>query len=698
MLSFSHCTACTCNTLGTKANRGCDHATGKCECKNNVIGRDCDRCRENYYGIDEGLEGCKPCDCDPGGSLSAQCDLKTGQCICRPHITGRRCDQPAEGYFVPQLDHLRYEAENAIMKSPDARTEIREVSRVSDRTWTGDGFVYVTDRSSLEFEINNVPTLMQYDVIVRYESQLSRPVRARILIETIESHISHSGLPSKNVTCTPRGLHQQEFRQIELHPHGRFVSTNGQADDSGIGGPVCLSPGQSYKIRISFEPVQSGHSWEASDILLIDSFVITPVTSQLAPFDPAYNSPESNYNVDRKLQEYKHYRCEEQLRHARKPAAHQVCDQLQLSAGMAVFNGARACECDQTGSLDTSCAQLGGQCKCRANVLGRRCDHCAAGFWNFGPNGCESCDCHPSGSRNKICNVRSGACLCNENAHGQKCDSCGPGSWGWPDCRPCSCNLHAQFCDSKTGFCQDCADHTDGNQCERCVTGYYGHPIIGSELPCRACPCPGVPESGLYHATGCKLDARTSFPICACKPGYTGERCDRCADNYWGDATILGSECRRCECNGNADLSEAGACDAQTGRCLRCLYQTDGDHCEHCRAGFYGDASKHDCRPCDCYAPGTNSSAGAPCDGVSGQCFCLPGVTGKRCDQCEADKWDLASGKGCKACDCDTAGSTSSQCNLLDGQCECSPGYGGKHCNECQKDYYGDPAKQCYCK
>ena len=40
---------CTCNAGGSE-NAACDTA-GKCTCKANVIGRDCDSCEEGYYGF-----------------------------------------------------------------------------------------------------------------------------------------------------------------------------------------------------------------------------------------------------------------------------------------------------------------------------------------------------------------------------------------------------------------------------------------------------------------------------------------------------------------------------------------------------------------------------------------------------------------------------------------------------------------------
>ena len=35
------------------------------------------------------------------------------------------------------------------------------------------------------------------------------------------------------------------------------------------------------------------------------------------------------------------------------------------------------------GSLSEVCAEFGGQCECKADVIGRTCDRCAAGFFGF---------------------------------------------------------------------------------------------------------------------------------------------------------------------------------------------------------------------------------------------------------------------------------------------------------------------------
>ena len=49
-----------------------------------------------------------------------------------------------------------------------------------------------------------------------------------------------------------------------------------------------------------------------------------------------------------------------------------------------------ACECNRVGSIEDqrgdTCNTYTGQCVCKANVLGVKCDQCAPGFWNFMSN------------------------------------------------------------------------------------------------------------------------------------------------------------------------------------------------------------------------------------------------------------------------------------------------------------------------
>lgn len=105
------CQECTCNTLGTVDNKGCDVFTGGCTCKRLVTGRDCNQCMPQTYGLSDSHDGCTPCDCDIGGALDAECDVISGQCRCRPHMQGRNCSTPKQNYFIPTL-HTVLEAES----------------------------------------------------------------------------------------------------------------------------------------------------------------------------------------------------------------------------------------------------------------------------------------------------------------------------------------------------------------------------------------------------------------------------------------------------------------------------------------------------------------------------------------------------------------------------------------------------------
>ena len=91
-----NCQPCQCYSPGTHLDNEqllpvCDSYTGKCQCKPNVVGHNCDKCKDAYFRIDSNM-GCDPCNCDPIGSINGTCNVYAGQCFCRPGVTGLRCD------------------------------------------------------------------------------------------------------------------------------------------------------------------------------------------------------------------------------------------------------------------------------------------------------------------------------------------------------------------------------------------------------------------------------------------------------------------------------------------------------------------------------------------------------------------------------------------------------------------------------
>ncbi|XP_015254719.1 PREDICTED: laminin subunit beta-3 [Cyprinodon variegatus] len=96
------CIRCICSAEGTVNGAQCEDSTGSCQCKANVEGPRCDRCKRGFYGLSSSDPlGCKQCSCSPVGSLSVLCDPVTGMCPCRPHFHGLTCDECSEGYWRP---------------------------------------------------------------------------------------------------------------------------------------------------------------------------------------------------------------------------------------------------------------------------------------------------------------------------------------------------------------------------------------------------------------------------------------------------------------------------------------------------------------------------------------------------------------------------------------------------------------------
>ncbi|XP_074940945.1 laminin subunit alpha-3 isoform X2 [Phalacrocorax aristotelis] len=181
-------------------------------------------------------------------------------------------------------------------------------------------------------------------------------------------------------------------------------------------------------------------------------------------------------------------------------------------------------------------------------------------------------------------------CSCPPEYAGDSCQECGLGFYREKKgifsghCVPCNCNGNSNRCQDGTGKCINCLYNSAGEKCERCKDGYFGDATQGS---CRVCPCPFTNR----FATGCVANGEEIQ--CLCKEGYTGVRCERCAPGYFGNPQKYGGYCQKCNCNNNGQLA---SCDYLTGECFNNEPKDvdpneDCDSCDSCVITLLKDLS-----------------------------------------------------------------------------------------------------------
>ncbi|CAH1787839.1 unnamed protein product [Owenia fusiformis] len=157
----------------------------------------------------------------------------------------------------------------------------------------------------------------------------------------------------------------------------------------------------------------------------------------------------------------------------------------------------KACECYPPGTYqpgnpgDTLLCESGtGQCRCKFNVIGRKCDMCREGYWNVdSDNGCERCNCDRIGSYNGSCEIQTGQCNCKDGVGGRTCGTCQPRYFGFSNegCQACQCDPDGSLdlqCDEFSGQCP-CKANIEGPKCDRCQENKYN--ITAGCIDCPPC-------------------------------------------------------------------------------------------------------------------------------------------------------------------------------------------------------------------
>nr|XP_023421308.1 laminin subunit gamma-3 [Cavia porcellus] len=643
----NECLPCNCSgrsencTFDLELFRSTGHG-GHCHgCRDHTAGPHCERCEENFYRWDARAP-CQPCDCHPAGSLRLQCDA-SGSCPCKPLVTGWKCDRCLPGFHSLSEGGCRPCACSAAgslgtcdPRSGSCPCKQKVEGSLCDRCRPG----------TFNLQLHNPAGCSS---CFCYGHSKACTAAAGFQAHHVLSSLRH-GAGAWRVRSTGGAEHPARWSPggVLLGPEEEELT----APELFLGDQR-LSYGQPLTLTFQVPP---GGSLPPTQLRLEGAglrLALKP-SDQSVPQDAGQ---QGQAQVHFLLQETS----EDTL--PALPAFHFQRVLANLTALCIRTSGQGSGLSGQVllseVRLTSARAQQGRSppatwvetCSCPQGYTGQFCEACAPGYKREMPQG-------------------------------------GP----YVNCVPCTCNQHGT-CDPSTGTCL-CGHHTEGPSCERCLTGFYGNPSSGQADDCKPCPCPGqsactaIPESGEVVCTHCP-------------PGQRGRRCESCDDGFFGDPLGLSGApqpCRRCQCNGNMDPNAIGNCDPLSGRCLRCLHNTTGTYCERCREGFYGSAlaprPADKCTPCSCSPVGSVSEQ-MSCDSVTGQCPCLPHVTGRDCSLCSPGFYNLHPGRGCRSCMCHPLGSQENQCHPETGQCHCRAGVMGLACDRCQLGFFGFSIKGC---
>uniref|UniRef100_S4R8P8 Multiple EGF-like-domains 8 n=1 Tax=Petromyzon marinus TaxID=7757 RepID=S4R8P8_PETMA len=195
-------------------------------------------------------------------------------------------------------------------------------------------------------------------------------------------------------------------------------------------------------------------------------------------------------------------------------------------------------------------------------------------------------------------------------------------AWSYGACPDVEeCTLRLDNCHANAS----CVNTPDSFTCQ-CQRGFQGDGVVHCNKTCY------------NHCQHGKCSGPPDF-VCQCDLGWT--------------STSLQTNASGEECDVNCGCNLHSACSAGVGRCDECQEWTTGDRCQLCRTGSYGSAVQRatGCHPCQCNGHG--DSARGECDVTSGACYCAGDTEGERCDRCRPGFYGdpRAGGRCYLACD-----------------------------------------------
>ncbi|XP_046676227.1 laminin subunit alpha-1 isoform X3 [Homalodisca vitripennis] len=587
-LSVYGCAECDiCN----KPGHICDPDTGRCVCPPYTQGPECQYCLPNCWGH-QAVRGCKPCNCEPHGSIGLQCNEVSGHCKCHEGYAGAQCNSCARGYYgFPQCrpcDCNRagtnpQHCPGGVCVCDDngqcpckSNAAGRKCGECKAGTF---GLMEEQPDGCVQCFCFNRTTQCREAESTWTQVRTPRPRALSIIYDNITG--TENAFP----------VNTQEVCYINLAvPGSRGMSLNGDESRLNITNNLRIIPGDAWDVEIGVSYLfDSPVYWQLPSNFLDDKILSyggylrftveteggnTRLPSAVLSSYPLIQM-EGNHLIlehypmqlstspTHSVRFYEHF-----WRMKNDPTSKVSREMLLVTLQNLQHILIRASDSVdftrailQDVTLDKAVLTPAGslprahgieQCECPPQYNATSCQDSARGFYRY----------HNKSWTNIMTNVIG-------------------------ESKPCQCNNRSDICDIETGRCMDCSDNTGGHHCGDCAEGFYGNPDLGG---CKPCPCPSVEQNFAFR---CDIRAGQE-PFCACKEGYTGKLCDRCSYGWYGYPWRPGGSCVACECDPNGSVSDV-------------------------------------------------------CHEESGQCNCRPGISGRDCSQCQARH--ILTDRGCSSCD-----------------------------------------------